>query len=686
MKKILAMVLAMLMAISCVFAVFAEDEQTEAAAVEIVAQQAAEEIAAEPIELPAPAEEAPAAEPASAEEAAQVVVDVQPEVVEAEPEAVDAEPEAVETEPAATEPETTEAEPEAVESEPEVIEAESEPEALESEIVTEEPTAEAEQPVAEEPAAEEPEVVESEAAETETESVEPEATEPVAEEPVEAEPVAEEPAAEEPEAVEVEPEVVESEAAEAEPEAAEPVAEEPVEVEPAVEEPTEAETEVAPVAFEANFSAYLVNREQIVVGDAVYLFAVVTDANMAYTLTWETLRYVVPEGEEAALPTWQPLVVADNYSFFATMADNGSVYRAVLTAEDGTVIISGEITVTVVEPAEPAETDAPAEDTIEETTEPTEEPAEEIAEPTEEPAEEIAEPVEEPAEEITEPTEEPAEETAEPTEEPVEEITEPTEEPAEEIVEPTEEPAEEIAEPVEEPAEEIAEPVEEPAEEITEPIDEPAEEPKVVEPSFTDLIIEATNSVEPEAQADEVIEIENYETPLGYDPLLTITLEGNEDEVNVREDADGLSAIFTSLPEGTQVTVLAIEGDWVTVIIDDQIGYIYIDDIAAYFTPDEEEKTDTEPANADEDPQTITQPEKKVTIFTSRRTVMEVGETVYLTSKLEGFEDCNEIMYVWKVDKGDGFEVVAGANEDTYTFSADAESLTWGWQLTVYYR
>ena len=645
MKKILAMVLAMLMAISCVFAVFAEDEQTEAAAVEIVAQQAAEEIAAEPIELPAPAEEAPAAEPASAEEAAQVVVDVQPEVVEAEPEAVDAEPEAVETEPAATEPETTEAEPEAVESEPEVIEAESEPEALESEIVTEEPTAEAEQPVAEEPAAEEPE------------------------------------------AVEVEPEVVESEAAEAEPEAAEPVAEEPVEVEPAVEEPTEAETEVAPVAFEANFSAYLVNREQIVVGDAVYLFAVVTDANMAYTLTWETLRYVVPEGQEAALPTWQPLVVADNYSFFATMADNGSVYRAVLTAEDGTVIISGEITVTVVEPEKPAETETPAEDTvIEETAEPTEEPAEETTEPTEEPAEEIAEPVEEPAEEITEPTEEPAEETAEPTEEPVEEITEPTEEPAEEIVEPTEEPAEEIAEPVEEPAEEIAEPVEEPAEEITEPIDEPAEEPKVVEPSFTDLIIEATNSVEPEAQADEVIEIENYETPLGYDPLLTITLEGNEDEVNVREDADGLSAIFTSLPEGTQVTVLAIEGDWVTVIIDDQIGYIYIDDIAAYFTPDEEEKTDTEPANADEDPQTITQPEKKVTIFTSRRTVMEVGETVYLTSKLEGFEDCNEIMYVWKVDKGDGFEVVAGANEDTYTFSADAESLTWGWQLTVYYR
>ena len=562
MKKFLALVLAMLMAISCVFAAFAEDEQTEAAAVEIVAQQAAEEIAAEPIELPAPAEEAPAAEPAPAEEAAPVAAEEQSEVVEAEPEAVEAvdtEPEAVETEPAATEPETTEAEPEAVETEPEVIEAETEPETLESEPVTEEPAAEAEQPVAEEPAAEEPEaveaepeVVESEAAETETESVEPEATEPVAEEPVEAEPVAEEPA--------------------------------------------EAETEVAPVAFEANFSAYLVNREQIVVGDAVYLFAVVTDANMAYTLTWETLRYVVPEGEEAALPTWQPLVVADNYSFFATMADNGSVYRAVLTAEDGTVIISGEITVTVVESEEPAETEAPAEDNIiEETTEPTEEPVEETTEPAEEPAvEETTEPAEEPVEETTEPTEEPAEEIAEPAEEPVEETTEPAEEPVEETTEPDEEPAEEIAEPAEEPAEEIAEPTEEPAEEITEPAEEPAEE--IAEP------IE-TPAVQPIAQADvEVVIIDDYETPLG---LLDGEYETEPVEANIVDAEDEILYTWQRAEDGSLILdedgnpIVTVYGDAEVPVAyqRDENGALILDEngnpIPAYTVPQDSVKVTT---------------------------------------------------------------------------------------------
>ena len=65
---------------------------------------------------------------------------------------------------------------------------------------------------------------------------------------------------------------------------------------------------------------------------------------------------------------------------------------------------------------------------------------------------------------------------------------------------------------------------------------------------------------------------------------------------------------------------------------------------------------------------------------------MEVGEPVYLTSRLEGFDDCEEIKYVWYVDKGNGFEEVKGANEATYVFTADAESLTWGWQLEVLFR
>ena len=64
---------------------------------------------------------------------------------------------------------------------------------------------------------------------------------------------------------------------------------------------------------------------------------------------------------------------------------------------------------------------------------------------------------------------------------------------------------------------------------------------------------------------------------------------------------------------------------------------------------------------------------------------MEEGETVYLTSKLEGFEGL-ELKYVWKVNKGEGFEVVEDANEATYSFEASAETLSWGWKLTVLYR
>ena len=78
--------------------------------------------------------------------------------------------------------------------------------------------------------------------------------------------------------------------------------------------------------------------------------------------------------------------------------------------------------------------------------------------------------------------------------------------------------------------------------------------------------------------------------------------------------------------------------------------------------------------------------EKKVTIFTSRRTLMEEGEEIQLTSKLEGFEDCEEIRYAWKVDKGNGFEVVEGETGDTLTYTASLESLNWDWHLTVMYR
>ena len=111
------------------------------------------------------------------------------------------------------------------------------------------------------------------------------------------------------------------------------------------------------------------------------------------------------------------------------------------------------------------------------------------------------------------------------------------------------------------------------------------------------------------------------------------------------------------------------------VFANDAYGFIYIDDLAGYLDPAEKE----EPAEG------IAVLEKKVTIFTSRRSIMEEGEEINLTSKLEGFEDAEEILYVWKVNKGNGFEEIPGANEATYTFTATEETLTWSWHLTVLY-
>ena len=65
---------------------------------------------------------------------------------------------------------------------------------------------------------------------------------------------------------------------------------------------------------------------------------------------------------------------------------------------------------------------------------------------------------------------------------------------------------------------------------------------------------------------------------------------------------------------------------------------------------------------------------------------MKPGETIRLTSVLEGFEDCEEILYQWECDMGGGFQPVSGANSDSYSFVATEESVTWDWVLTVYFR
>ncbi len=132
--------------------------------------------------------------------------------------------------------------------------------------------------------------------------------------------------------------------------------------------------------------------------------------------------------------------------------------------------------------------------------------------------------------------------------------------------------------------------------------------------------------------------------------------------IDVREAPDGMSAIICSVPKGTAWTVLAVEGDWVQVQLDGVTGYVYIID-AGVETPETEEM--------------------KVTIFTSRRSVMTPGEIITLTSRLQGLDAYN-VSYQWMVNRGSGFENVPGATGESHQYEATIESLAWDWQLALY--
>jgi len=77
--------------------------------------------------------------------------------------------------------------------------------------------------------------------------------------------------------------------------------------------------------------------------------------------------------------------------------------------------------------------------------------------------------------------------------------------------------------------------------------------------------------------------------------------------------------------------------------------------------------------------------EKTVTISSSRGPVVTYGDTIYLTSVLTGFENC-EVYYQWQCDKGAGYEDVSDGTAASYEFIANKETLSWNWKLIVYYQ
>lgn len=88
-----------------------------------------------------------------------------------------------------------------------------------------------------------------------------------------------------------------------------------------------------------------------------------------------------------------------------------------------------------------------------------------------------------------------------------------------------------------------------------------------------------------------------------------------------------------------------------------------------------------------EEEEVIEEPQFNVWLTITRRPVMEVGEPVYIYVHLEGFDNY-ETLIVWRCDHkdGNGFQLIEGWNEMYYMFSASAETLSWDWEVTVYYR
>jgi len=78
--------------------------------------------------------------------------------------------------------------------------------------------------------------------------------------------------------------------------------------------------------------------------------------------------------------------------------------------------------------------------------------------------------------------------------------------------------------------------------------------------------------------------------------------------------------------------------------------------------------------------------EMSVTIWSSKNAGTQAGDVITLNSSISGFDGCSQIAYQWMCDRGNGYEAVSGANGPSYSYTADADSLNWGWRLMVSYN
>ena len=182
---------------------------------------------------------------------------------------------------------------------------------------------------------------------------------------------------------------------------------------------------------------------------------------------------------------------------------------------------------------------------------------------------------------------------------------------------------------------------------------------------------------------DDVIKPEKTEVEPIEEKVVTVTVPAGK---AIRNGADGMNDVmFNTSAEETVFTVLEVVGNWYKIQIDEEtVGYVYRDDAVLNKMTEETEETE-QPVVTKAQPEI----EKSVEIFTSRRSVVEMGETIEMTSTLTGFteEELANLTYQWEYDDNDDgeFTAIPGANADKYSYQANEENLTWDWRLTVFF-
>lgn len=71
-----------------------------------------------------------------------------------------------------------------------------------------------------------------------------------------------------------------------------------------------------------------------------------------------------------------------------------------------------------------------------------------------------------------------------------------------------------------------------------------------------------------------------------------------------------------------------------------------------------------------------------VEIFSDMGDCVQAGARITLTSKLTGFEGVAYTL-AWEYDDGNGWKAMEGANGESYTFTANAQTVNYAWRLSV---